>query len=397
MNFVTAADDTVHAFPDDATPEEMQAAMNEGPAGAATGAPDPHAALRAALYGGAGAAAVGGAAIGLAKGAKALGSAGVGAAGKIAAKFAAKQVPGVGTAIDLYDAAKQIKGAGAPADATAPTATPSPGSAEARIIEARALAAEHNARYAAARANLAERKLAGPGAPTTPPDEPTPGAGAPASAPVEPGPATPTQGKVVGSIGPAATTADVSRHEVQYFSKSQGKYVPIEEMPDPHIRNAMNQLHAQIGPTNKATPVARKTLQALKDEATYRMQKGGELTVPGPVGKAQTAAAATFEDQALARATGAAQAQKAIALEQAMAQHGVPAGERPALRNGVAMAEAGELGPALKGVAHLGGPALELMLMVLQAKDMPQQMNQAHQILTPPAIRQATAGAPTPS
>lgn len=133
----------------------------------------------------------------------------------------------------------------------------------------------------------------------------------------------------------------VSRHEIEYASESGG-FQRIEDMTTPHIRNAMNKLHAKIGPNpNKATPVARKQLQALKDEVTFRMKRDGQRTVPGPVGKAQQSAADKFEDEALAKATGkiageisplARQLEQSLAFEKILTQRGFSEAQKRALR-----------------------------------------------------------------
>jgi len=86
-----------------------------------------------------------------------------------------------------------------------------------------------------------------------------------------------------------------------------------------------------------------------------------------------------------------------------MTERGIPQAERAGLRAGVAMAERGALGPALKGVAHLGGPAVDLLLAILNARDLPAQMDDANRMLTEwrathtpegRAIRKALATAP---
>jgi len=99
----------------------------------------------------------------------------------------------------------------------------------------------------------------------------------------------------------------------------------------------------------------------------------------------------------------ARQMQKSLALEKLMTERGIPQAERAGLRAGVAMAERGALGPALRGVAHLGGPAVEILLAILNARDLPAQMDDANRMLTEwrathtpegRAIRKALATAP---
>ena len=80
----------------------------------------------------------------------------------------------------------------------------------------------------------------------------------------------------------ALVPSGAARHEVQYFSESQGKFIPIEDMPISHLRNAMNQLHAKLSATNHPSPVTQKQFEAIKNEVTYRAKQAGELTVPGP-------------------------------------------------------------------------------------------------------------------
>jgi hypothetical protein len=71
-----------------------------------------------------------------------------------------------------------------------------------------------------------------------------------------------------------------SRHEVQYYSESQGKFVPIEDMHISQLRNAVNKLGRKLASSKKPSPVAEKQFEALKNEITYRAQQAGELTVP---------------------------------------------------------------------------------------------------------------------
>lgn len=173
-----------------------------------------------------------------------------------------------------------------------------------------------------------------------------------------------------------AAEAPVSRHEVQYFSESQGKFVPIEEMPISHLRNAMNKLHAKLSATNQPSPVTRKQFEAIRDEVTFRAKQAGELTVPSPtkagMGSAQSrvpaaqAPAAALEDQ-LAASIEAAQAARGIAATTA---------ERQTIMNG------------LRGMAP---PAIQALLMLLGTGDVEAQGNAAHELGTPPAIRKALA------
>lgn len=88
--------------------------------------------------------------------------------------------------------------------------------------------------------------------------------------------------KVAGKIGPSGSAAsrvtakkaaqEESRHAVQYFSKSQGKYIDIEGMNQKHIEQAYRQLAAT---KPKAGSVAKKILDALLDESKHRLSTTG--------------------------------------------------------------------------------------------------------------------------
>jgi len=80
-------------------------------------------------------------------------------------------------------------------------------------------------------------------------------------------------------------TAEPSRHEVQYYSESQGKFIPIETMHIAQLRNAMNKLGRRLAESKRPSPVVRKQFEALTDEVTHRLRQAGELTVPGPVAR----------------------------------------------------------------------------------------------------------------
>ncbi len=70
-----------------------------------------------------------------------------------------------------------------------------------------------------------------------------------------------------------------SRHEVQYYSESQGKFIPIETMHIAQLKNAMNKLHRKLMSSNRPAPVTKKQFEALRDEVTHRLNEAGELTV----------------------------------------------------------------------------------------------------------------------
>ena len=74
-----------------------------------------------------------------------------------------------------------------------------------------------------------------------------------------------------------------SRHEVQYYSESEGKFVPIEDMHISQLRNAVNKLGKKLAASKKPSPVTEKQFEALKNEITYRAQQAGELTVPSEI------------------------------------------------------------------------------------------------------------------
>lgn len=62
------------------------------------------------------------------------------------------------------------------------------------------------------------------------------------------------------------------RHDVQYYQESKGRYINIEDMNQKHIEQAYRKLAA----TNpKPGSVGRKVLDALLDEAKYRLQTTG--------------------------------------------------------------------------------------------------------------------------
>jgi len=77
----------------------------------------------------------------------------------------------------------------------------------------------------------------------------------------------------------AGPSAEPSRHEVQYYSESQGKFIPIETMHIAQLKNAMNKLHRKLVATSQPSPVTRKQFEALRDEVTHRLQEAGELTI----------------------------------------------------------------------------------------------------------------------
>ena len=90
-------------------------------------------------------------------------------------------------------------------------------------------------------------------------------------------------------------------HEVDYYSESRGQFEPIDKMHISHLRNAMNKLYGKLTGTARPSPVTQKQFDSIASEVKYRAQQAGELTVPGPVGAAQTRAAVAAEDAALAR------------------------------------------------------------------------------------------------
>lgn len=151
------------------------------------------------------------------------------------------------------------------------------------------------------------------------------------------------RGAAVAKIAPAG-----SRHEVQYYSESQGKFVPIEDMPIGHLRNAMNKLHAKLTATNHPSPVTRKQFEAIKNEVTYRAQQAGELTVPGPVKARQIAAKAVEGPSQLERQ----------------------------LQASIEAAQAGKL----RGIGAAGPPALEAIMYLLGGANTQQDMEEAQRI-----------------
>jgi hypothetical protein len=156
-----------------------------------------------------------------------------------------------------------------------------------------------------------------------------------------------------------------SRHEVQYYSESQGKFVPIEDMPISHIRNAMNKLHAKITASGRPAPVTEKQLEALKNETTFRAGQAGELTVPGET-KAATAA---FEEQIAAKA----------------AASGATAAEQAALRSGLR-----QLGPGMLGIIISALPG-----QAINPEDMQDQTLQRMEAARPGAMRQPAPSLPS--
>jgi hypothetical protein len=279
--------------------------------------PDKYATLRNAIYGGAGGLGAAGAVIGGAKivgGVRKLGGSAAEPLARAAGKFAAKQIPGVATAIDLYDAAKSVQGGGAPPASTA--AAPAPGSPEASILEQKAIKMAHDARAAGARADMAEHRLA----------KLTESVSTPAP-----------EGKVVGSITPKV----------------------------------------RLG--QKATPTQRGASQRTLAQRAKGLAEAG-------------APAAPPAELAAGEPDLAAQMRRTFALEKIMDARGIPQAERAGLRAGVAMAERGALGPALKGVAHLGGPAVDLLLAILNSRDLPAQMAEADRTYDAiPAVARARA------
>lgn len=88
--------------------------------------------------------------------------------------------------------------------------------------------------------------------------------------------------KAIPNATEGATTS--SRHEVQYYSEGKGKFIPIEDMPISHLRNAMNKLGAKLAASKgRPSPVTQKQFDAIKNEVTYRAQQAGELTVPSEI------------------------------------------------------------------------------------------------------------------
>jgi len=90
----------------------------------------------------------------------------------------------------------------------------------------------------------------------------------------------PARGAAASRVAKAAKSAEEgSRHEVQYYSESQGKFIPIESMHIAQLKNSMNKLHRKLMATDRPSPVTQKQFEALRDEVTYRLKQAGELTV----------------------------------------------------------------------------------------------------------------------
>lgn len=227
---------------------------------------------------------------------------------------------------------------------------PQRGSVESRMAEARAEKLEHDARKSRAQADAAEAKRDRDAAGRFKPDKggaksriPHEGAVSPedarmqrAAAMAEPSASNirslekargkaPKLEAVPGSAEsrviplikgkpPGLSTPDMTpgaRHVVQYYSESggtggKGKFIPIETMDVPHLRNAVNKLHAHLTGVTKGRPAeaTRKQFQALLDEITYRAQRAGELSALGPTGDKQNAAAVAFDEAAARAARG---------------------------------------------------------------------------------------------
>lgn len=86
--------------------------------------------------------------------------------------------------------------------------------------------------------------------------------------------------KVAGEIKPKGSAAsrakagvqETPRHSVQYYSKSKGQYINIEDMNQKHIEQAYRQLAAT---DPKKGSVARKVMDALLEEAKHRYKTTG--------------------------------------------------------------------------------------------------------------------------
>lgn len=85
-----------------------------------------------------------------------------------------------------------------------------------------------------------------------------------------------------GPVGSAANRIKGGRHEIDYYSESQGQNLKIDDMSVPHLRAALNKMGRELEGSNVHSPVARARYQALKDELTYRLKeasaKGAEYT-----------------------------------------------------------------------------------------------------------------------
>jgi hypothetical protein len=109
----------------------------------------------------------------------------------------------------------------------------------------------------------------------------------------------------------AEAKAPKSRHDVQYFSGSQNKYINIEDMNQKHIEQAYRKIAAT---SPKQGSVAARQLDALLDESKHRLKTTGihvgQTGLPKPVIKRiemvkQAAKAAPRRSKALSEKAGA--------------------------------------------------------------------------------------------
>lgn len=69
-----------------------------------------------------------------------------------------------------------------------------------------------------------------------------------------------------------------SRHNVQYYSETQKKFIDIENMHIAHLRSAFNKLGRRLAKTKRPAPVTREVFEAMKKEIAHRASQAGGLT-----------------------------------------------------------------------------------------------------------------------
>jgi hypothetical protein len=357
-------------FPDDMPPDSVSAAahrlyVNANPATTAPAEPaDPHAALKTALYGGA---AVAGAA-GAVKGVKALGRTGI--AGRVGSEMLTDRGP-VGAASRIaFGGNKPATGlhtltaedvAGLPAFKDA-----KPGEVVRRV------------RYEIERygkpGSAAATAASAPGASAP---------GAPAGLPLNAEPQVPTR-EMLGMSKSGDLAQQVRLQKWRQFVQGRRSDILTRELEDAG-KSTVGVPRARLAASAEGN-VAGEIVPAVKlGQKATPTQRGASGRVLAQ--RAKGLAALPEGESDLAR-----QMQKSLALEKLMTERGIPQAERAGLRAGVAMAERGALGPALRGVASLGGPAVELLLAILNSRDLPAQMAEADRTYDAiPAVARARA------
>lgn len=350
---------------------------------------------------------------------------GIAAAGSAAGRIArnvASNLPAAGSAVGratigaertraITDLAKLAQGpqAAAPAPTPAPTPAPAPASAPAspvvptgRQLVTDELIARHPEALANYRAGdtIANRELDLIRRVPQPKAGSAAGRAAKVPAPStvkDSGPAKATEPSL--SVVEGGAKADLSkvpkwrggtmseagtRHDSGYFSRSQAKRVPIEDMSQPHLRAAWEKHARELKASQRPAPVKEAEFERMTAELKHRASQEGALTAYDRPQAGSAAGRAARVTQAVQEVNaGPAAAAGESSLERQLGSSVTAA--RAANAAGASAAERQALMSALRGAL---GPAANLALMVLGAPDIQSGQDDARQQFQEQLVRQ---------